>query len=69
MLALAPGARRAARERQMADITTKLRASNDPETILKTAAEELLQALKVKQSQVLVNPKITPVRGNGGNGH
>ncbi|OGO26885.1 MAG: hypothetical protein A2W33_04605 [Chloroflexi bacterium RBG_16_52_11] len=61
--------RRAARERQMADITTKLRASNDPETILKTAAEELLQALKVKQSQVLVNPKITPVRGNGGNGH
>ena len=61
--------RRAARERQIADITTKLRASNDPETILKTAAEELLQALKVRQSQVLVNPKTTPVKGNGGNGH
>ena len=61
--------RRAERERQLANITAKLRASNDPEKILRTAAEELLQALKVKQSQVLVNPKITQLRGVGGNGH
>ena len=61
--------RRAERERQLADITAKLRASNDPERILRTAAEELHQALKVKQSQILVNPRINQVRGTGGNGH
>ena len=61
--------RRAERERQLAEITAKLRASNDPDRIIRTAAEELLQALKVKQSQVLVNPRTTQTRGVGGNGH
>jgi GAF domain-containing protein len=46
--------RRAARERLVAEITTKIRASNDPQTILQTAAQELQNALKTKRTQVLL---------------
>jgi len=41
---------RAERERLAGEITTKLRASNDPQTILQTAVQELRQALQSKPS-------------------
>ena len=46
----------AARERLVAEITTKLRASHDPQAILQTAAEELRIALSAKRVQALVKP-------------
>jgi len=44
----------------VADITTKMRAINDPQAILETAAAELRSALRVKSVQVRlqnVNPQ------------
>jgi transcriptional regulator with GAF, ATPase, and Fis domain len=49
--------RRAERERLVADITSKVRASNDPQTILQTAVRELRQALGAKHAQVLMETK------------
>lgn len=46
--------RRAARERLVAEITTKIRASTDPEAMLHTAAQELQNALKSRRTQVLL---------------
>jgi GAF domain-containing protein/DNA-binding LacI/PurR family transcriptional regulator len=54
--------RRAARERLVAEITTKIRASTDPQTMLQTAAQELQNALKSKRTQVLL-------RGNSQKGN
>ncbi len=57
---LAETQRRAERERLVADITTKMRAVNDPQAILETAAVELRNALRVKSVQVRlqnVNPQ------------
>jgi GAF domain-containing protein len=48
--------RRAARERLVGEITTKLRTTNDPQTMLETAAAELRAALKAKRTQVLIQP-------------
>jgi GAF domain-containing protein/HAMP domain-containing protein len=53
--------RRAERERLVSDITTRLRVSNDPQTILDTALSELRQALQVKSVQVrLQSPDSQP---------
>jgi PAS domain S-box-containing protein len=49
--------RRAARERLVTEITMKMRATNDPETILKTALSELRQALQANQAQALLVSK------------
>jgi len=62
--------RRAERERQISEITARIRSSNDPEVILQTAATELGNALRVKHSQIHINSRpefenTTP----GGNGH
>ncbi|MGE5224891.1 MAG: GAF domain-containing protein, partial [Omnitrophica WOR_2 bacterium] len=46
--------RRAEREHLVADITTKMRASNDPEVILQTAAVELRKALRARRAQVVI---------------
>jgi PAS domain S-box-containing protein len=46
--------RRAARERLVAEITTKLRATNDPQAMLQTAVQELRTALNAKRTQVLL---------------
>ncbi len=46
--------RRAERERMVAEITSKLRSSNDPQTILQTAVSELRQALRAKDARVFV---------------
>jgi GAF domain-containing protein/HAMP domain-containing protein len=44
--------RRAERERMVADITTKMRATNDPQAIMETALAELRSALGIKSIQV-----------------
>lgn len=46
--------RRAERERLVSAITTKLRATNDPQEILETAVQQLKDALKVRKVQVRV---------------
>jgi GAF domain-containing protein/HAMP domain-containing protein len=46
--------RLALRERLAGEITAKVRASNDPQTILQTAVRELRQALGVGQAHVVV---------------
>ncbi|MBN1146557.1 MAG: GAF domain-containing protein [Anaerolineales bacterium] len=48
--------RRAERERLTGEITARLRASNDPQTILKTAVSELRKALQADQAQLLLQP-------------
>jgi GAF domain-containing protein/HAMP domain-containing protein len=45
--------RRAEREHLVAEITGRLRASNDPQTILQTAALELRQALHARQARFI----------------
>jgi GAF domain-containing protein/HAMP domain-containing protein len=45
--------RRAEREHLVAEITGRLRASNDPQTILQTAAQELRQALRARQARFI----------------
>ena len=50
--------RRAERERQISEITARIRSSNDPEVILQTAATELGNALRVKHSQIRINSQV-----------
>lgn len=50
---------RAERERLVSDITTKIRTTNDPQEMLKTAAEELKRALGVSRIEI-VPQKLTP---------
>ena len=46
--------RRAERERKVLDITSRIRASNDPQQMVQIALEELQRALRVSRAQVLV---------------
>jgi GAF domain-containing protein len=46
--------RRAERERLTGEITARLRASNDPQTILEVAARELRKALQADKAQLVV---------------
>jgi GAF domain-containing protein/ABC-type sugar transport system substrate-binding protein len=46
--------RRAEREHLVSEITTRLRTSNDPQTILQTAAGELRRALNAKNARVMI---------------
>jgi GAF domain-containing protein len=48
---------RAERERLAAEITTKIRASTDPQVMLKTAVSELKQALQAHRAQMVIQPK------------
>lgn len=64
--------RRAERERLTSEIIAKMRASNDPSTILQTAAFELRKALNIDRAQLLVKtPQATgdstgePATGTG----
>ncbi|OQY29327.1 MAG: hypothetical protein B6I38_08370 [Anaerolineaceae bacterium 4572_5.1] len=45
---------RAKRERLVSDITTKIRSTTDPEQMLKTAVEELKQALNTAQAHFVI---------------
>ncbi len=49
--------RRAERERLVSEITTRLRATNDPQVILDTAISELKHALGARQVQVVMKSK------------
>ncbi len=44
---------RAARERLVSEITTKIRSTNDPQEMIKTAMEELKHALGAKQIEII----------------
>jgi GAF domain-containing protein len=46
--------RRAERERLAGEITARMRASNDPQVILKTAVRELRRALQTQRAQILI---------------
>jgi hypothetical protein len=50
--------RRAEREHMVSDITAKLRATNDPQAILRTAASELRTALHAQKARFTVQPSI-----------
>ncbi len=45
--------RRAERERMVSDITSKIRSVNDPDLMIKTAMEELRNALGVSRVEVI----------------
>jgi GAF domain-containing protein len=51
--------RRAEREHLVSDITTKIRSTNDPQEMIKTAIEELRQALSATRVEI-VPKKIAP---------
>ncbi len=51
--------RRAAREHLVAEITTKIRANNDPQTMIQTTAHELREALQAKRTQVIIQSDST----------
>lgn len=62
--------RRAERERRIGEITSKIRSSNDPQVILQTAATELRTALRVKRSQIILDPQPElKEAASGGNGN
>ncbi len=48
---------RATRERLVADITTKIRGSNDPQEMIRTAMQELKQVLGASKVEILPNNK------------
>lgn len=50
--------RRAERERLTGEITARIRASNDPQTILETAAHELRKALQADRAQLIVQAAV-----------
>jgi twitching motility protein PilJ len=50
---------RASREHIVSDITTKIRSTNDPQEMIKTAVEELKRALGVTRVDILPQ-KIAP---------
>jgi GAF domain-containing protein/HAMP domain-containing protein len=48
---------RAEREHLVSEITSKMRASNDPQVILETAKRELRQALRAKEAEIVLPDK------------
>ncbi len=48
--------RRAEREQRVTEITTKIRATTDPQAMLRTAVSELKEALQAHRAQVVLNP-------------
>ncbi len=62
--------RRANRERKVLEITSKIRSTNDFQTMLRVAVEELQQALNASRAQVILqgveqNAPAEPYNGNG----
>jgi GAF domain-containing protein len=45
--------KRAERERLVSDITTKIRSTNDPEVMIRTAIQELQQALGASRVEII----------------
>lgn len=52
---------RAEREQLVSSITTKLRASNDPQQIIDTAVQELRQALRARRAHVVIPQEAPPI--------
>jgi GAF domain-containing protein len=52
--------RRAEREHIVSDITTKIRSTNDPQEMIKTAIEELRQALGVTRIEIVPKKTASP---------
>ncbi len=65
--------RRANRERQVVEITSKIRATNDPQQMVKIAIQELKQALGTSKAQIIIKDQtIQPEneeKSNSGNGN
>jgi GAF domain-containing protein len=59
--------RRAERERVVADISSRMFASNDLETIVQIAGEELGHILQVKQTTVKIRSELTEAAAQPGN--
>lgn len=60
--------RRAEREHTVTEITARLRASNDPQVILQTAAQELRRVLRANSAHVIIPSKAQPeAKSNGDN--
>ena len=57
--------RRAQRERMVSDITTKIRSTNDPQQMVRTAIEELRQALGASRVEVIPQKSGTGLDSNG----
>jgi GAF domain-containing protein/HAMP domain-containing protein len=65
--------RRAERERKVLEITSKIRSTNDPQTMLQIAVDELQRALRASKAQVILNadqaiPTHSDQSGSNGNG-
>jgi GAF domain-containing protein len=56
--------RRAERERLVTEITSRIRSTNDPQTMIRTALDELRNALGAAQVEVI--PQKVPADENGG---
>jgi GAF domain-containing protein len=63
--------RRAERERKVLEITSKIRATNDMQTMLAVAMEELQKALNASRAQVIIEGESSgrSRSSSGGNGH
>jgi GAF domain-containing protein len=54
--------KRAERERLVSDITTKIRSTNDPEVMIRTAIQELQQALGATRVEII--PQSSSIRSD-----
>ncbi|MCB9112460.1 MAG: GAF domain-containing protein [Anaerolineales bacterium] len=54
--------KRAERERLVSDISTKIRGTNDPQTMIETAIKELREALKVSRIEIVPQKQKLPDR-------
>ncbi len=59
--------RRATRERLIGDVTARIRETLDMETMLKTAAQEVRQALDLPEVVIRLTPRAADGDGDGGN--
>ena len=50
--------RQASRERLVTEITTKIRGTTDPQTMINTAITELQKALRAQRAQAFLNPQL-----------
>ena len=61
--------RRAQRERRALDITNKIRAVNDPQTMIQVALTELQKSLGISQAQIVLQTGNVDQHGNGWHGN
>jgi len=54
----------AERERQLFEVTSKIRRSTDIQTILETTGNELMKVVGARHARITINPAI-PHNGNG----